>query len=192
MLNAARDVHARILYARGVEGALDEMRSAVALARQLEDPQALWPSLIGFASLARRDGLEPERLATLREVTTEIAANPTVGDAQEWHIELVCELVDAGCEREARALAQRVPEGPWADACLAVLEERYVAAADILESVANQPLQAEIRTRAARRLAAQGRSAEARIQLDRARAFWASVDASAYLRDTDDLLLAAS
>jgi class 3 adenylate cyclase/tetratricopeptide (TPR) repeat protein len=192
MLNAARDVNARILHARGADGALDQIRSAVALARRLEDPQALWPSLISLATLSRRDGLEPERQAALTEVAAEVLANPTVGDAQEWHVEVVYELADTGREADARTLAERVPAGPWADACLAVVEKRYLDAADIVESLANEPLQADLRFLAARQLAAEGRLAEAEGQLDRARAFWRRVGASAYLRKADELIAAAS
>ncbi len=80
----------------------------------------------------------------------------------------------------------------WRDACCAVLEERHADAADILERTGEQPLQAELRLRAATIFVAEGRLAEAQAQLDRARVFWRSVDATALLRDADQILAAAS
>jgi class 3 adenylate cyclase/tetratricopeptide (TPR) repeat protein len=193
MLSAAKDVLARILDARGdAPAALDQMRSAVALARELDEPQTLWPSLIGLASLARRHGLGSECEAALSEVMTDISASEDVGDPQEWHVELALVLDDLGRHAQARALAERVAPGPWADVCRAALERRYVGAAETLASVGDEPLQAQLRLLAARQLAAESRHEEAAAQLERARVFWLSVDATAYLREADDVLAAAS
>jgi hypothetical protein len=89
-------------------------------------------------------------------------------------------------------LAERVGAGPWADACIAALERRYEDAAEILASLKNEPLQASLRLLAARQLAADGRLVEAEAQLGRARAFWSEVGATAYLREADEVLAAAS
>ena len=65
-------------------------------------------------------------------------------------------------------------------------------AADILATTGEQTLQAELRLLAARQLVGEGRQAEAALQLDRARAFWTGVGATAYLREADELFAAVS
>jgi hypothetical protein len=75
---------------------------------------------------------------------------------------------------------------------VAVAERQFAAAADILDSTGDQPIQAELRLRAAQGLMAEGRIGEAHEQLERARAFWRRVGATTYLREADELLAAAS
>jgi hypothetical protein len=53
-------------------------------------------------------------------------------------------------------------------------------------------LEAELRLLAAQELAAEGQHVEAAEQLGKARAFWVSVGATAYLREADERLAAAS
>ena len=193
MLSAAKDVQARILDARGDgAGALAGIRSAVQLSRGAEEPQNLWPSLICLAMVARRQGRQAEHDVALSEVLGDIAASDSVGDPQEWHVELMLELDAAGREHDARSLAERIPEGAWRAVCFATMERRYTDAADVLASIGVEHLQAQLRLLAAQRLAADGRRAEAWAELERARAFWTSVGATAYLREADDVLAAAS
>jgi len=156
------------------------------------DPQSLWPSIVGLSRLAGERGLRAEAESALDEVTSSMAASDSVGDVQQWHVELILLLVVAGRFEDAAAIVERLAPGVWRDACLAVLEGRHADAADILERTGEQPLQAELRLRAAANLVAEGRLAEAQDQLDRARVFWRTVGATAYLRDADQLLAAAS
>jgi class 3 adenylate cyclase/tetratricopeptide (TPR) repeat protein len=192
-LNAARDVRGRILEARGEPDiALAEIYAVVEFAREIQDPQVLWPSLIVFAWLARRRGLFEESAEALAEVVEAIATSESPGDAQEWHIELALELEAIDRHADALEIAQRLPAGAWHDATMATVERRYVEAADILASIGEQALQAQLRLCAARRLVADGRLVEAHEQLERARVFWRTVGATAFMRDADELLVAAS
>lgn len=93
---------------------------------------------------------------------------------------------------EAREIRARMPPSRWTDVCSSVLEGDFAAAADNLDEMGEQSLQAELRLSAARELAAEGRLAEAEKQLEPARTFWQSVGATAYLRDADELVAAAS
>ncbi|HUG65228.1 MAG TPA: adenylate/guanylate cyclase domain-containing protein [Gaiellaceae bacterium] len=191
-LNAARDTRARILEARGEANlALAEMHAVVDFAREIQDPQVLWPSLIAFAWLARRRGLHEESSDALAEVVDAIATSESPGDGQHWHVELVLGLEAVGRHADALEIAQRLADGPWRDATMATLERRYTAAADILASIGEEPLQAQVRLVAARELAREGRMADASAHLEQARAFWTSVGATAYLREADDVLAAA-
>jgi tetratricopeptide (TPR) repeat protein len=192
MLNAALEARARILDARGDATALDTMRSALEFSERLGDPQTMWPSQVTLAWLARRHDRLAESNAVLEEVFTAMSDNESVGDPQEWHIELVTELAAVGRDADARAIAARLGGGPWADAGLAVVEGRLADAAEVMAAIGDMPLQARLRFLAARRLALEGRLAEAEAQLAQARAFWSSVGATAYLREADDVIAAAS
>ena len=137
-------------------------------------------------------GLTEEAEACLDELTESIAASESPGDAQEWDIQLVLGFVDADRSQEAREIVERLPTGVWRQVCDAVLDARYVAAAGLLETTGEQPLQAELRLRAAKQFVSEGKLGEAHEQLHRARAFWRTVGATAYLREADELLVAAS
>jgi tetratricopeptide (TPR) repeat protein len=192
-LSSVRTVRACVLAARDQLGAaLEEVREVVASTRPAMDPQALRAPLVVLSRLAHRQGLYEEAEATLNEVAGSIVDSDSAGDPQEWHIELVLALVDTGRVDVAREIVERLPDGVWLDACRATLDARYVDVADLLETTGGQSLQAELRLRAARELVAAGRLDEASRQLERARVFWKSVGATAFLRDTDQLIAAAS
>ena len=188
-----RSLRAQILAARDrPEEALEEIREVVAISRRTRGPQSEWPALVVHSRIAQQQGFGDEVVACLNELTQSISASESAGDAQEWHIELVLALVDADRSQEAREIVARLPAGVWREVCDTVLDARYVAAADLLEATGEHPLQAELRLRAATQLVSEGRLGEAHAQLERARAFWRSVGASAYLRKADELLAAAS
>ena len=192
-LSSVRTVRACVLAARDQRGAaLEEVREVVASTRPAMDPQALRAPLVVLSRLAHRHGLYEEAEATVNEVAGSIVESDSAGDPQEWHIELVLALVDTGRLDVAREIVERLPDGVWLDACRATLDARYVDVADLLETTGEQSLQAELRLRAARELVAAGQLDEASRQLECARAFWKSVGATAFLRDTDQLIAAAS
>ncbi|HKX48472.1 MAG TPA: adenylate/guanylate cyclase domain-containing protein [Gaiellaceae bacterium] len=191
-LVSVRSVQASVLAARDrPDEALEVIREVVTLARPSMDPQALWPSMVVLSRLARERGLRTEAESALDEVTSSIAASESAGDVQQWHVELVLLLVVAGCVEDATAIVGRLAAGVWRDACSAVLEERYAEAADILERIGEQPLQALLRLHVATTFVTEDRLIEAQAQLERACAFWRTVGATAYLRDVDQLLAAA-
>jgi tetratricopeptide (TPR) repeat protein len=186
-------VRAQMVAARG-EGAvaMDCVRRAVDLSRATGEAQFIWGSLIEYAQIARRVGLPDESRAALAEVVAAFAESETVGDAQDEHVNLIHELAAHGCYAEAREVLARMPPSRWTDVCSSVLEGDFEAAADNLDEMGEQSRQAELRLSAARGLASEGRLAEAEKQLEPARAFWQSVGATAYLRDADELVAAAS
>jgi hypothetical protein len=188
-----RAEHALILTAReSGDGALDELRDVLAILTSADEQQTTWNVLLVFSELARRRGMTSEANAKLDELMTSVAAHESVGDPSPWQVALVLELLDADRETEARDIVRRVTAGTWHDACAAVVERQFAAAAGILDPTGEQPIQADLRLRAARDLVAQGRLIEAQEQLGQARAFWRRVGATAYLREADELLAAAS
>jgi tetratricopeptide (TPR) repeat protein len=193
MEHGARITLALILDARGEAGvAMREARAALEYARGVEDAQALWPVLASYARLARRNGHGVESAGIVDEIVAGLASSESVGDVQEWHVDLTLALVESGRSGSAAEIVGRMPDFPWRDVCQAIVAGEFVGAADMLDDTGEQPLQTELRVWAARELAAAGRLAEAEAQLERARAFWRSVGAEAYLREADQILAAAS
>ena len=84
------------------------------------------------------------------------------------------------------------PPSPWREAALAVARGDLVGAADLLRELGAATFEAHARLRAARRLAEEGRRAEASTQLSAALAFYRGVAATAAVREGEALLAAAS
>jgi tetratricopeptide (TPR) repeat protein len=84
------------------------------------------------------------------------------------------------------------PAAPWLQAAAAVAREEHADAADRLAELRTPPLEAAVRLRAAERLVADGRRAEADAQLQRALAFYRSVGATRYIRESEALLAATA
>ena len=120
-----------------------------------------------------------------------LGATESVGDVQEFHVELVVELLEAGRTQEAESIVERIPAGPWKDGCRAVLDGEDARAADTLASIGTLRIAAELRLRSARGLADAGRPGESEAQLELARAFYRKVGATAYLAEADAILAAA-
>jgi hypothetical protein len=169
-----------------IDGALADMRTTAG------DVQLMWPILNRYGRLARRFGRDADANSALSELMDGLAMHGSAGDPDVWQSEVVLELFEAGRADESSQIVDRLTPGPWRDVCSAVAERRLVAAADILATTGEQTLQAELRLLAARQLVGEGRQAEAALQLDRARAFWTGVGATAYLREADELFAAVS
>ncbi len=187
-----QDTRALILDARDrtleamevLEPSLAQMRSG--------DVQATWPSLCIYARFGQRLRRQADVDAALTELMDGIRAHETVGDPGIWHSQLVLLLIEAGRGDETTEIVERLAPGVWCDIAQAVDDGRFVQAADLLAATGEEPVQAEVRLSAARALLAEGRRAEAVEQLERARAFWTSVRATAYLREAEELFAAAS
>jgi hypothetical protein len=93
-------------------------------------------------------------------------------------------------ERIRDVLRQAEVRTPWVDGARAVLERRFVDAAEIYARMPFRPAEADARLRAAEQLVAEGRRAEADVQLERAIRFWRSVGATRYIRVGERLLAA--
>jgi tetratricopeptide (TPR) repeat protein len=189
----ARGVLARILEARDrVVEAMGETETVLAHMHTVGDVQVTWPTLSFYARLARRLGRQADAEAALDELLGSMAAHESVGDPGVWHSGAVLELIAAGRSRESAKIADRLTPSPWTDVCRAVAERRFLDGADLLAVTGEKPVQAELRLHAARALLAEGRQVEAAEQLEKARAFWSSVGATAYLREADELFAQAS
>jgi class 3 adenylate cyclase/tetratricopeptide (TPR) repeat protein len=189
----ARSIRATILAARSSpDDALAEMRAVVDVLRATASVQSMWSIFSGYIRLAQRLALGEEAEAALDELVASMAGKESVGDPLSWHVDLILVLLDARRLAEADSIVERLAPGPWRDACAAIAGGEPALAADLLDATGEQPIQAELRFRAAESLVAAGLVAEAQEQLERARAFWRRVGATAYLRDADELSAAAS
>jgi class 3 adenylate cyclase/tetratricopeptide (TPR) repeat protein len=187
----ARFTRVLILAARDpATSPLDELRDVLDAGARVGE-QTLWPLLASYARHCLREGHRDLAGVTLDRLLAEIAEHDSVGDAQDWHVAFVLVLSQAGRSEQANEIADRLIPGPWREASVAVAEGRLADAADVLDETGEQALQAELRLLAARMLAGEGRHADASEQLERARSFWTSVGAEAYVREADEVIAAA-
>jgi class 3 adenylate cyclase/tetratricopeptide (TPR) repeat protein len=183
----------RILVARDrPDEGLRDVRAVVEEFRPAAEPLALWEALARYSYVATRLRRTEEAGIALDEVMSAIAGHPSVGDPQIWHVDLVRTLRTTGRHAEAREVAARLTAGRWRSVCEAILDDDEVGAADVLGNAGYLSLEAELRLSAATWLARAGRLTEAAEQLGKARAFWETVGATAYVREANELIAAAS
>jgi class 3 adenylate cyclase/tetratricopeptide (TPR) repeat protein len=189
----ARSTRAKVLFARdrGAE-AMEVVEGMLAQIRELDEVQLAWPTLSQYVGFARRLGRTADADAGLSAVMEGMRTYESVGDPGIWHSELVLELVEAGRAAETSEVVDRLTASPWRDVCQAIVERRFVEAAEVLAATGEQSFQAEVRLMAAGALISDGQRVEGAEQLEKARAFWSTVGATAYLREADELFAAAS
>lgn len=177
--------------ARGdVHGAIAASDEVIEAARAIRDPQALVPGLVERAFVLAKTG----DAAGVETALLELAeARSALALAGMWVTQLAFTLLELG--REEELLAADEPLGvrtPWRDAALAVARGDLVAAADRLEALGAATFEAYPRLRGAGALSSGGRPADAQKQLAKALAFYRSVGATAFIREGEALLAAAS
>jgi class 3 adenylate cyclase/tetratricopeptide (TPR) repeat protein len=180
-------IRAAVRTARGdTAGAAKDAASALEAARAIRDPQMLQPAIVVAAQVAHRRGDPRAAYALSAELGT---FDPGLGDS----------VVEAALLADAlgRPFDIASPEGhlartPWLEAAKAISEGDFVKSAEILASTGARTPEAAVRLRAAHAAAADGRIAEAAQQLVLALAFYREVGASAYVREAEQLLAAAS
>jgi hypothetical protein len=181
--HVAHFIRARLRAGRGDDlGAAEDADVALRLARAIRDPQSLDPALVAAAEVAYRGGDLAAANALLAEVGTERPGMWAVNAALLCHDLQRAPLVQRGDAQATR----------WSDAAQAIASGDLVEAAETLESTGARTLVAAVRLRAAAKAAAEGRPAESAEQLAPTLAFYREVEASAYVRDAEALLRAAS
>jgi len=186
MQQVARSVRAKIRLARGDRaGAVSDMEAALREARAIRDPQALDPALVNAAEVAHAGGDLVSAGALLDELgTPSRAAGSRV---VPWAL-LLRALGRAAPDLEAGATAPT----PWSQAALAIGAGDLTLAAEIVERTGARTFVAAVRLRAAEKCVAEGRRAEAAEHLAATLSFYGEVGASAYVREAEKLLAAAS
>jgi hypothetical protein len=173
-------------------GALADLDVGVDEARAIRDPQALIPALSARLFALARIGDADRAHGALVELSDARRALE-IDPAGIWIVDLAFALLELG--READLIEEERdpgPRTPWRDAALSIARGDLVAAADLFDSLGAAALEAPARLYAAARLNDERRSAEAAAQLTRALDFYRRVGATAFIREGEALLAAAS
>jgi class 3 adenylate cyclase/tetratricopeptide (TPR) repeat protein len=184
---------ANIRLARGDEaGALADSERALELGREAQDPQAVNPPLAYHAHVLLAVGRRDEAAAVAEELLERASANAS-SFLSLWAIPLVIVLVALGRARDFdRVVEGRSASTRWLEAGCAYSKGEFADAADMLGEMGALPEEAFVRLRSAEALVEAGRRADADVQLDRALAFYRSVDATAYIREAEALFAASA
>ncbi len=172
-------------------GALDDAERAIDLARAIGEPQVVQPTLAAVAFVMLAVGRRVDAGAVIDEVVASLQRVIAMSSHTTLPAlaEVLCDLDRAG-EFAACVAASKI-ESPWLRASAAYAAGDFERAAELFASI-SVPDEAYSRLRAAQALAADGRRAEANVQLRRSLAFWRSVGASRYVRDGEALLAASA
>jgi class 3 adenylate cyclase/tetratricopeptide (TPR) repeat protein len=165
------------------QGALDDVRKIVPLARSAGDPQQRIPWLTACAWLL----VEAGRVEEARQLTADVP-HPGGAISRSALIDLALVADELGCVDELATIVESGARTKWTDAAGMFLRGDVVRAAEILHEVGDAELESAARLRGARLLMAEGRRAEADDQLQRSLAFWRSVGATRYVRQAEELL----
>ncbi len=174
-----------------VDGALDDLRKVVPLALSAGDPQQRVPWLAGAVRLLVEAGHVVEARQLAPELS-ELLRGETITMARWGLVDLALVADELDCADELAAVVDSGMKTKWTEAASAVLRGEIVQAAELLDEIGDAELESLARLRAARRLVAEGRRAEADEQLQRSLAFWRSVRATRYIEQADELLGEAS
>ena len=186
-------VRALIRLARGDEaGALADSQNSFALSREAQDPQVLFPSLALHGHVLLATGRRADAVAVADELVGLVSSSMST-IASWWSTVLAIVLTKLGRADEfAPVLAEAAMSTRWLDAARAYAAGAFEEAADIYADIGSVPDEAFARLRAAEALIEAGRRAEGDTQLQRALAFYRSVDATAYIREAESLFAASA
>jgi hypothetical protein len=194
MEDVCRHVRGLIRLARGeLSGALADASSALQLARDASDLQALLPALAFDARVLLATDHLQEANARADEVLAAIAALEMIPTTPDWPGELAIVLHRLGRGAELLRLADRVSTPtPWLRAATAMAAGDFEQAADTYARIRSLPDEAYARLRAAQQHLAAGRRVRGNAQLQQALAFYRQVHAPGYLREADAFITASA
>ena len=149
----------------------------------------LLPTL-AIAARAYEELGDDAALVLVREVLAKGGDPGSLGD--DWLRELWFVLDRHGLVEEMRPMLEALDRTPWVDAAVALVDGDLASAAHMYAQLHAPAVEADVRMRAADRLAAEGRTAEADAEARRALSFYRAVGATAHVRRAEALLAAAS
>jgi hypothetical protein len=187
---ATRYLRAYLRLAQGDLVAADlDTDAALVLSREAKDPQTLVPTLAARVRVLARLGASGSVAGQLMDESLVILD----GCPTHWLVDVAWASVETGREEpflvELDLVSRR---SPWVDAGREIAGHRYEDATVILGAMGARGEEAYARLRAAEAAAAEGRRADADVQLQPALAFFRSVGAAGYVRQGEALLAAAS
>ena len=181
----------RIALARGdLASALDDTATALADARHSEAPQMLCPALAVRARALIASEAHDEAAQVVDELLALWRDKLNLFLASAWVVDLVWALDRLGRGAELLELAGGVrARTAWLEAATACASGKFDTAADLLAGIGSAPDEALARLRSAQARAGSGIDADGRRDLELAVAFFREVDASAYLRECEAVLV---
>jgi class 3 adenylate cyclase/tetratricopeptide (TPR) repeat protein len=166
-----------------VAGTLEDMDRAVADARTMREPQALFPALGAAARVYVELGRDEEARALGAELLEQLRLSA------EWRVLDFSFVADElGYGDEFRELLERLPDTPLNAAGLALAAGEFGRAAEVLDEGGVTVAAADARRASAQRLARAGRHAEAAVELEQALRFYREVRATRFIRECESLL----
>jgi tetratricopeptide (TPR) repeat protein len=187
---SVRAIRGYLRLARGDrDGALDDYRRSLELARQIKDPQTLLPGLIQSARGLALLGHIEEAQAVANEAI-ELVGEHVENAAIFWTFNPVAQQL--GLRQQVRDLVEQAPESPWKEVALAGACGDFSRAADLFAILGSPTFEAEARLCAAEELIEAGQSAQGEAELQRALAFYREVGATRYVQQGEALLAASA
>jgi class 3 adenylate cyclase/tetratricopeptide (TPR) repeat protein len=179
---SVRETRGYMRVARGeVEPGLEDVRRALALARDADDPQSAFP---GFVRVARVN-----LLANRLDEAESVFAEALDRDMHGRGIWLLPEVgIELDRRSEVRAIFTPLQSSPMKTAGLALLDGEFGRAAEIYEAVGYAVFAADAWVRAGRDSLERGRRAAGEMELEKALAFYRSVGAELLVRRAEELL----
>jgi hypothetical protein len=173
-----------VLLARDdVGGALEDLAEVLDDVRRMKDSQFVVPALAMATHVHVELGHEDEARALAAEFLRH--ADRT----GEWRmVDFAFVAEELGHADDLRQLLERLPETRLSAANLALVSGERERAAELFQEAGMRFAAADAHRFAARRLAQEGRPADAAEQLARALAFYRPVGATRYLRECEELL----
>jgi len=183
-----RLLRASIRLGRGdTEGALADHARALALAREVKDPELLAFALIAAANYAEL-GIWDDARRLVHELVPFIRAHP---GAAGWESMVAPYAGHLGVREELREIVATAPPSAWNDASLLSLDLDFRGAAEIFAAMPSPTLEAWQRRSAGAHLIEAGRRSEGEAELQKALAFYRSVGATFFIKRGEDLLARA-
>jgi tetratricopeptide (TPR) repeat protein len=172
------------------EGAREDADLGLEAARRARDPQALGPLLVYHAAVLAELGVLETADAEADEIL-EMCADGSVPPLLPYEL-VVLVFEGLGRGEDLHRVRECMNPGPWRDALDLHLAGDPAGAADLAEEIGVPVAAAWWRLLAGRMLAEGGRHAEADVELEKALAFFRSVGAPRFVRQTESLLSATA
>jgi hypothetical protein len=187
-------VRVLIRLARGENAEAEEdARVGLERARAGADPQVLYPAIVVTALACIAVGQAGRASASVDELLGLWRARPRQHPRASWIVELARALRALDRQEEfAVALEQVARPTPWVEGARDLAAGAPELAVERFREIGSRPCEAFARMQAGEMRATAGHRADADVHLRSAAAFWQSVGAKAYLRETEALLAAAS
>jgi class 3 adenylate cyclase/tetratricopeptide (TPR) repeat protein len=194
MEHACLQVRGLIRLARGdLPGALADATTMAELATQTRDVEALLPALAFHARALLANRRVQDAGVRTSDVLAVLAERGALATTPDWSGQLAVVLHALGRGSELLGLAASVAAPTaWLQAATAIAAGDFQQAADRYVQIGSLPDEAYARLRAAEQLLGTGRDADAKVQLQRALAFYRQVGAAGYLREADALVAASA